>query len=160
MMPRLRAMVTAWVRSLASSLDKIFLTWAFTVSSVMDEVIGNDFVGVAGGDQAKDFDFARGERVIGGMVREFGGDFGRDTLLPSVNGADGVEKFAMQEAFQQVSASAGFEGANDLDVTGVGGEDDETSVGKFGADGAHGVDAVHAGHLQIHEHDVGPMEAK
>src|SRR6202789_477275 len=72
----------------------------------------------------------------------------------------GIEQFAMQQTFQQIRAGAGFESADDLDVTGVGGEDDEARVGKFSADGAHGVDACHAGHLQIHEHDIGPMQTK
>ena len=124
------------------------------------EVIGNDFIGVTGGDQAKDFDFASGELVVGGVIGEFGGDFRRDAFVSGMDGADGLEQFAMQETFQQVGASAGFESADDLDVTGVGGEDDKARVGKFAADGAHGVDAVHAGHLQIHEHDIGPMEAE
>ena len=34
--PRFSAMVTAWVRSLALSLERMFLTWPFTVSSVIE----------------------------------------------------------------------------------------------------------------------------
>ena len=33
MMPRLSAIVTAWVRSLTPSLEKMLLTWPLTVSS-------------------------------------------------------------------------------------------------------------------------------
>src|ERR1700677_810053 len=124
------------------------------------EPIGDDFIGVTGGNQAKDFDFARGELVVGGVIGEFGGDFWRDAFVSGMDGADGIEQFAMQQTFQQIRAGAGFESADDLDVTGVGGEGDEARVGKFSADGAHGVDAVHAGHLQIHEHDIGPMQTK
>ena len=36
MIPRFSPMVTAWVRSLALSLERMFLTWPFTVSSVME----------------------------------------------------------------------------------------------------------------------------
>lgn len=35
MIPRLMPIVTAWVRSLAPSLARMFLTWPFTVSSVI-----------------------------------------------------------------------------------------------------------------------------
>jgi len=35
MIPRLSAIVTAWVRSLAPSLESIFVTWLLTVSSVI-----------------------------------------------------------------------------------------------------------------------------
>jgi hypothetical protein len=65
------------------------------------EVIGNDFIGVTGGDQAKDFDFASGELVVGGVIGEFGGDFWRDAFVSGMDGADGIEQFAMQETFQQ-----------------------------------------------------------
>ena len=34
-MPLFNAIVTAWVRSLAPSFERIFLTWALTVSSVI-----------------------------------------------------------------------------------------------------------------------------
>ena len=36
MIPRFSAIVTAWVRSLAPSFERIFLTWNLTVSSVIE----------------------------------------------------------------------------------------------------------------------------
>ena len=36
MIPRLSAIVTAWVRSLAPSLESIFVTWNLTVSSLIE----------------------------------------------------------------------------------------------------------------------------
>ena len=36
MIPRFSPIVTAWVRSLAPSLDRMFPTWLLTVSSVID----------------------------------------------------------------------------------------------------------------------------
>ena len=36
MIPRFSPMVTAWVRSLAPSLARMFFTWPFTVSSLME----------------------------------------------------------------------------------------------------------------------------
>ena len=51
MIPRFSPMVTAWVRSLAPSLARMFLTWPFTVSSVMRELGGDFFVGIPAGNQ-------------------------------------------------------------------------------------------------------------
>ena len=36
MIPRFNPIVTAWVRSLARSLERMFLTWPLTVSSVIE----------------------------------------------------------------------------------------------------------------------------
>ena len=44
MIPRFSAIVTAWVRSLAPSLDKILLTWPLTVSSVIKRSLATNLL--------------------------------------------------------------------------------------------------------------------
>ena len=58
MIPRFSAMVTACVRSLAPSLERMFLTWPLTVSSVIPELIGDQLVCIPAGNQAQDIDFS------------------------------------------------------------------------------------------------------
>jgi hypothetical protein len=50
MIPRFSPIVTAWVRSLAPSLERMFLMWLFTLSSVIDSRAAISLFGYLRGD--------------------------------------------------------------------------------------------------------------
>jgi len=89
-----------------------------------------------------------------------GGDLGRDALFSSVNLFDDVEKFFWSHIFQDVGTSAGFESALDFDIAFEGGQDDNASLGEFGANVFDGIDATLVGKAQIHEGDIREEFAK
>lgn len=124
------------------------------------QLIGDDFVCVPGSDQAQDLDFAGGQGVVGKMVSELGGNIGWDTLLSSVDGANCIEEFLAEETFQEESPSAGLEGARNLNVARVGCEHDESRIGKLASNGDDGINAIHVGHLEVHERDIGSVQAE
>jgi hypothetical protein len=56
---------------------------------------------------------------------------------------------------EQVADGAGVDGGSDVGVRVVGGQDEYPHLGVGGTDGGGRGRAVHAGHLQVHQHDVG-----
>src|SRR5437764_13659202 len=88
------------------------------------------------------------------MLGDFRGYFGGNSLLSRVDGADGFDEFLSQKALQEIAASAGLDGPLDLDIADVGCEDDDAGTGGLATDGVGGLNAVHFGHLQIHEGNI------
>src|SRR3954451_9698239 len=88
------------------------------------------------------------------MLGDFRGYFGGHSLLSRVDGADGFVEFLSQKALQEIAASAGLDGPLDLDIADVGCEDDDAGTGGLPTDGVGGLNAVHFGHLQIHEGNI------
>jgi hypothetical protein len=86
MIPRLRAIMAAWMRSLTPGLERMLRTWPFTVSSLI-ELGGDLLVRVALGNQAHDTYFGGGQRLVGRMLGELVGNLRRKRLLTSVNGS-------------------------------------------------------------------------
>jgi hypothetical protein len=72
-----------------------------------------------------------------------------------VNRFDGGCEFFDRHAFEKISTSTCFEGAEDIFVAIEGCEDDESSGAVVLADTLDGFDAGESGQLQIHEGDVG-----
>ena len=59
--------------------------------------------------------------------------------------------------FGEVTASTGAQGVDDGAVVGVGGEHEYFDAGVVVEEAAGGLDAVAAGHPQVHQHDVWPL---
>lgn len=60
------------------------------------KLIGDLLVGIAGGNQAQHANFARGESIVGSVLRKFIGSFGREHFLSGVHGTNCVKQFLMQ----------------------------------------------------------------
>ena len=73
----------------------MFLTCPFTVSSGIESLIGNLFVGVSAGDQAQNLDFPRGQGIVGGMFGQLRRRFQGNALLPGVYRADRLQEFLL-----------------------------------------------------------------
>jgi hypothetical protein len=58
--------------------------------------------------------------------------------------------------FQQVTSSAGRKGTVCLNVTRIRCQNDNAGTGKRGANSFDGLNAVHAGQLQVHQRDIRP----
>src|SRR5690348_11885559 len=94
------------------------------------------------------------------MLSDFGGNLSGQALLPSMDSANRLQKFLSQHALQQVTPGPGFDSARDLEIPGMGCQDDNSSFGELAANRADGVDTAHLWHLQIHERDVRMMLSK
>src|SRR5438128_8772209 len=94
------------------------------------------------------------------MLRELRGYFGQHSLLPGMNQTNRLQKLPPQETLQQVSSRAGFERTQDLNVSRVSRQHDDSRSREFPANRDHGIDAVHFGHLQIHQGYVRTMNAE
>src|ERR1700761_5128237 len=68
-----------------------------------------------------------------------------------------LQKILSHKALEQVSPSAGFESARNMEVARMGRQDDNSCVGELAANGADRIDTAHLRHLQIHERDVRTM---
>jgi len=73
MIPRLRPIVTACVRSLAPSFAMMLRTWVFAVSSLNDSRAAIALLELPSATKVKHFDFAGGQRGICHVIRQLGG---------------------------------------------------------------------------------------
>src|SRR5208283_523641 len=104
------------------------------------------FVGIPFGNQPQDTDFRRGQKVIGGVLGKSVGGLSGEKLFPGMDGTDRFQEFLVQAIFQQVSPRTSFQGAQNLDVAGVGGQDDDARVGKLTANHDDRIETVHFRH--------------
>src|SRR5258707_15666485 len=100
MMPRFSPIVTAWVRSLAPSLARMFLMWPFTVSSVMESCAAISLLAFPP-EISLDFPYRQG--IISGMLGEFRRHLGHHAFLPRMNETDGLQEFFPQQTLEQVA---------------------------------------------------------
>ena len=93
MIPRFRPIATAWVRSLAPSLERMFLTWLFTVSSVSESSAAIYFVRVAPRNQPQYINFSWCQRVVRRVLGDFGCDLRGNAFLADVDRANCLQQF-------------------------------------------------------------------
>src|SRR5436190_8438908 len=72
-----------------------------------------------------------------------------------MHGLDRRDDLVGRGMLQQVAVGAGGEGVHDPAAIAVGREHEHTGAGVVGGDAPGGLEAVHARHRQIHQHDVG-----
>jgi hypothetical protein len=77
-----------------------------------------------------------------------------------MDGSNGAQKLLPERALQQIAARACMQRPDHLDIAGVGGEHDDSRLGKFRADCLHGFQACHLRHLQVHQRHIGAMGAE
>jgi hypothetical protein len=67
-----------------------------------------------------------------------------------MDGTDGLEQFSMDVALQYVSPSASFKSAQNLDVTYVRRQDNDSGMREFTSNTDDCLEAVQGRHLEIH----------
>jgi len=56
--------------------------------------------------------------------------------------------------FKKVTPGTCLDGSQNLHIAGIGGQDDDAGVGKFGPNSDHGIQATQFRHQQVHQRDV------
>src|ERR1700723_3206835 len=104
---------------------------------------------MAGRYRAKHFYFALGKIVETEMLCQTFGYLRRDAPPPHVNLADRIHQIGSKRTLQEVTGSAGFERSRGLHITGVGGQHDNSGLGKFATDRFDSSNSTQTRHLQI-----------
>ena len=160
--------MTAWVRSRASSLPRILLTWVLTVSLLTYSSSGDLAVGAASGDQSEHVDLA--SREVGDsldivaranaheLVDQPAGDVGGEQGVAGGHDADGIEQRFCRHILQEEAAGAGGQGVVDVLVEVERGEHDHAwRWVQLGRDRPRRIDAVEHRHANVHQDHVGPV---
>jgi hypothetical protein len=132
------------------------------------ELVGDLAVAEALGDEVEDFLLAGAEGiggpglgggVVGGVADEgdeAGESGGGDDGLAAGDGPDGSEDVVDAAGLGDVADGAGLDGlVDELGLVAVDGEYDDLDLGQFLLDEGGGLEPVAAGHLDVHEDDVG-----
>jgi len=105
------------------------------------------FVGIPLGNETQDTDFRRGQRIVGGMFGELEGDLGGHGFFTGLHGSNGGEEFLVQTVLKQIRPRTGFKCPQRLHVPGIGGQNDDPSLGKLAANRDDRLESVHLRHL-------------
>ena len=161
MMPRLRATLTAAVRSCASSFCRMLLTWVCTVSSEIPQRLAisrfrrprwissstSTSRGVSTGPAARRASWAFTSGLIAGW-----------TAL--VHLADRMHEIGERRVLEQVGGGAGLERPEDVLVALEHRQHDDARRGIDPANRGDGVHARHPAQLQVHHRDVRAEQAE
>jgi hypothetical protein len=120
---------------------------------------GDFLVGAAHGEEAEDVGFTLGEsfRALrrADFAEEARGRLWGELHLAFRGGLDRPAELVGLGVLEQVADGAGLHSPDHRGVLQHAGEGDHFDFGHFPPDGANGGDAVHHGHEQVHEHNVG-----
>src|SRR5215467_545810 len=78
------------------------------------KLVGDLFVGIAGGNQLQHTDFSLRQGVGGCMLGKFVGSLGGKCLSPGVDGTDRVDQFFVECILEQITVSPSFQSAENL----------------------------------------------
>ena len=84
---------------------------------------------------------------------------GRRVGLATVTGLHRLDQVVGGNVFQEVPDGPRLDGWEEPLVIAEAGEDDDLCGGAQGSDLACGLDTIHLGHLQVHEHHIGQEAA-
>ena len=85
---------------------------------------------------------------------------GPKTASPRGDGPDRPGDVLRRRLLEQVAPGPGSQGREDRVVVLAHGQHDDRGRGELGGDPGRGLDPAHAGHAQVHEHDVGAGAAR
>ncbi len=91
---------------------------------------------------------------LGQLLEQFSGHAGVHIGAALDRAADGGNQILARRILEQIAVGPGTDGVKDPAVVIVGGQHQHTRLRKTFTDTARGLDAVHDGHAQIHEHQV------
>lgn len=109
------------------------------------------------GNQLQHLDLAAGQCLVREAVGEDALHIGRQPVAAAVHIAHHASQLVEDRFLEQVAGRASGHGAVDVLVTVIHRQHDDAGIRRFGPDGMDGVEAAHDRHLQVHQHDVGPM---
>ena len=92
-----------------------------------------------------------GGKAAGDLVEQLPSDRGGEHGVAGGDGAHGLDDLLRGRVLEQKAAGAGAQRVDDVLVEAEGGEDQHP----LARQPAGGLDPVHAGHADVHEHDVG-----
>ena len=93
------------------------------------ELIGNQFVGVSGGNQPQYIKFARRQLVIGRMLSQLRRDVRRNSLLSGMDSTDSLQQFSMHMPLQYVTPGTRFKGPQHLSVACISRKNNDARMG-------------------------------
>src|SRR5208337_2867513 len=102
------------------------------------ELVRNLLIGITSGDQAQHINFARAQLILGSVLSQLRRDFGRYSLVSSMDTPDRVQQFSAYVSLQDVSPSTRFDGAQDLNIPGISRQYDDLGVREFVSDPVDG----------------------
>jgi hypothetical protein len=129
MMPRFNAMTRAWVRSCAPSFDRIFRTWALTVSQ-KSRVCRRRSCWHYQKPLVVEPTFAIRQCVIGVVFCHLDSDFGRDFFSPIAHAPNRVNEVLPKHALNEVSVGACFKCSVCWCVSAICGRHNDSGSGK------------------------------
>lgn len=128
-----------------------------------DELLRDFAIVFACGDEAQHLQFARGQFVkrvenvlarAGNFLHHARGDARMDDGFAGVSAAHRIGKFVGVNIFENVRERAGADGGKNIFVSVVRGEDDNLRARAVRFDETRSLNAIHIGHVQVHENDV------
>ncbi len=153
-MPRLRAMVTACVRSAAASLARIELTWVLTVPSLMDRTTAISLLPLPSATSCSTWIFAARQSRSGQAICEFRGDQGGNDGLPLMHGTDALQQVVPRRVLEKVGLRARSQTSVDVLVLVEGREYDEASRRDLLSDRRNRLHPVHLRHPQVQQSNI------
>src|SRR5215831_717386 len=118
------------------------------------QLIRDQLVSIAGRNERENLDFARGQRVIGGMRRKLRGHFRMDTFYSGVDCTNRLQQILPDMVLQNIGFGPRFQSALRECIATIGCQNDDSCVAEFAPDGEDGIDPIHVRHLQVHESDI------
>ena len=94
-------------------------------------------------------------RQVAGQLHDPANQVGRQRTRAVIDILDGAHQILIQDALQQIALCSGAQSLDQVLVLGIGREDDDAHVGMRGAQAARDLQAIHAGHANVQQDDVG-----
>src|SRR5919108_4613161 len=108
-------------------------------------------------EQLEDLALAAGEHLVLVLAGQEGRhQRGVDVALARRDLLDRPQERLVRRFLEDVALRAGLEPATEQRPLAVGGEDEDGRLGQLLVEDLRGLEPVHAGHADVHDHDVGP----
>src|SRR6202030_953814 len=101
------------------------------------------FVGVSAADETEDLQFAFAQPLLSSMFGQLTRYLGGNSLLPRVDRADRLKQFRVDLSFQQIPARSRVQCTENLYISRVSRQHNDSRVGKLAADCDNGFPPVH-----------------
>ena len=151
-----RAIATACVRVSASSFVRMCRTWLFTVSWLMNSRPATSAFDMPSASSCR-ISRSRAVSMSSRSPDEEGGHQRRvDEALAADDLVDRPQQRLVRRLLEDVALRAGLEAAAEQAALAVGGEDQDGGLGDLLGQDLRRLEPVHAGHADVHDHDVGP----
>ena len=149
------AIATACVRVSASSFARMWRTWLFTVSWLMKSFVATSAFDMPSASSWRISRSRAGEHVVLVLAGEERGHERRvDVALAARDLLDRAQQRLVRRLLEDVALRARLEAAAEQAALAVRGEDEDGGVGHLLGEDLRRLEPVHAGHADVHDHDV------